>query len=109
MRFIPLFGLETIGVLNHHLIIFEKKAKSIMAGNLNSGLKVSYYYCISTFKTIVGLVTNKISQGRNSAHEKKILTCGNLALLKDILILVLLYHTDFDQSFVKNLMTQLLI
>ena len=49
---------------------------------------------------IVGLVTIKM---------KKNLLAKNLALLKDILILVLLYHTDLDQSFVKNLMTQLLI
>ena len=45
-----------------------------MAGNLNLGMKyISYYYCISTFKTIVGLVTNNISHGRNSVHEKKYL------------------------------------
>ena len=42
----------------------------------------------------MGLVTNK--------KKKKDLLAKNLALLKDILILVLLYHTDFDQSFVKK-------
>ena len=42
----------------------------------------------------MGLVTNKM--------KKKDLLAKNLALLKDILILVLLYHTDFDQSFVKK-------